>query len=150
MESYSPKDLIHLQIFSHPDYIKKARNVIEKIGKKFNLHTDEIMGLELAVNEALANIIHHAYENEPDGKIDIYFQSTSQKIEIIIKDTGKKPRQADFTHRNLKHLHDRGLGLLFIKQYTDEYTFDFSEEGENTLKLIKYLNRSTDPFTVTN
>jgi serine/threonine-protein kinase RsbW len=95
--------------------------------------------LQLAINEALANIIQHAYENQPDHAIFIYFVLQPSRIEVIIRDFGKRPPMAShFKHRNLDQLHDRGLGLLFMKRCVDYMTYDFSEEGENQLKFIKY------------
>ena len=99
---------------------------------------------ELASEEALVNIIHHAYK-EKTGNIDIEFTAIAGvQVEIEIRDTGPpfNPLQQKTTFDPLASIEEReigGLGILFIRQYMDEVRYR-RDKDTNVLILIKRLN----------
>ena len=102
----------------------------------------ELRRIEVALEEALVNIIHYAYLDQ-EGEIEItcnYFPE--DQIEIIIKDYGipfnplengqKIDRMAPIEERTVG-----GLGISFMKELMDK--MEYSREGDaNILTLKKY------------
>jgi len=131
-------EVIKLKILSRPVFIQKTRRVIDEICKKAGFSDKKIIELKLAINEALANIIKHAYENCPDQNIYLYFLLASDKIEVVIRDFGKRPEPGQMKSRELNQLADRGLGLLFMKKYVDHLSFDFSMEVGTQVQFVKF------------
>lgn len=134
----NPKEVIRLKIPSDPIFLKKARNAIDEICKRAGFSSQKTYQLKVAVTEALANVIEHAYKGDKDKTIYVYFLITDERIEVIIRDFGQKPDINTFKSRNLNDLKDRGLGLYIINKYTDVCEYFFSDEKENQVKFIKY------------
>ncbi len=120
--------------------IKKIRKEIESICKSHNMNHQIKLDLQLAVNEAQANIIEHAYLGDPSKYIYFNFAIYEDKLEIIIKDNGI-PLKSDSIEKkisnNLEKLEGSGLGLFLIYTLMDEINFS-STQTENKLKLFKY------------
>tara|TARA_Y100001970_G_scaffold76288_1_gene96843 strand:- start:15192 stop:18293 length:3102 start_codon:yes stop_codon:yes gene_type:complete len=120
--------------------IKKIRKEIESICKSNNMNHQIKLDLQLAVNEAQANIIEHAYLGDPSKHIYFNFTMYEDKLEIIIKDNGI-PLKSDSIEKkisnNLEKLEGSGLGLFLIYTLMDEINFS-STKTENKLKLVKY------------
>ncbi len=96
---------------------------------------------ELAIEEALVNIINYAYIAYPPGLIEIAFVNDADKLEFVIKDHGApfnpienpKPFDKDAA------LEDRdigGLGIHFILKMTDSATYQ-RVDGWNILTLTQ-------------
>tara|TARA_B100000427_G_scaffold329551_1_gene346280 strand:+ start:11424 stop:14525 length:3102 start_codon:yes stop_codon:yes gene_type:complete len=120
--------------------IKKIRKEIEAICKTTNINNKTKLDLQLAVNEAQANIIEHAYLGDPNKYIYFYFSIFEDKLEIIIKDNGIPLKSNSIEKKisnNLEKLEGSGLGLFLIYTLMDEINFS-STKTENKLKLVKY------------
>ncbi len=120
--------------------IKKIRKEIETICTTSNINHQTKLDLQLAINEAQANIIEHAYLGDPTKKIFFEFLIYEDKLEITIKDNGI-PLNSDSIEKkisnNIEKLEGSGLGLFLIYSLMDEISFS-STKTENKLKLVKY------------
>lgn len=101
------------------------------------------MKLEIVLEEAIVNIIMHAYENK-QGKIEIDYECLqSDKITVTLKDQGImfNPTLAYHPVENLT-LEERkigGLGIPFMMEMMDKV--EYQRKGEiNELTLIKYFS----------
>jgi anti-sigma regulatory factor (Ser/Thr protein kinase) len=101
--------------------------------------------IELASEEALVNIIHHAYQNRPE---DIHIETKlypQSHMELVLKDNGPPfdPSKQQTTPAP-STLEDRpigGLGLHFIHQYMDEVRYK-RQGDQNVLILVKKYRNS--------
>ncbi len=94
---------------------------------------------ELAIEEALVNVIHYAYPAFPPGVVELAYSTQEGKFDFVIKDQGiefnpldnPKPFDKDAT------LEDRdigGLGIHFILKMSDSATYQ-RVDGWNVLTL---------------
>ena len=83
-------DIIRLKIPSDPKYVSTVRVMVEDLAKKNGFDKTKIDDLKLAINEALANVIEHAYSGLKNKVIFLYIIVHPNLLEIIIKDFGKK------------------------------------------------------------
>jgi len=108
--------------------------------KEFGLDDKKVFNIQMAVDEACANIIEHAYINKV-GKIHISCFLKDEKVVVVIKDRGKSMDQASVKTPDLNaSLEDRkigGLGVYFIKTMMDEVKYEF-RNGDNVLIMTKY------------
>ncbi len=100
--------------------------------------------LNLAIEEALVNVIQYAYPPEMTKKISLTARWTDDKkhIDFTLKDCGKAfdPLQADVADIDLS-LEDRpigGLGILLVRDLMDTVGYQ-RLNGENILKMGKDL-----------
>ena len=108
------------QILSEPGWEKKT--------------TEEVL---LAVDEALTNIIRHAYQGQP-GKMTISVSASGDKIEIVLEDQGIKFDPTQVPSPELPRHKPGGLGVHFIRTIMDEMVYDDQYFEGNRLCLIKH------------
>lgn len=109
------------------------------------LHLDNsvLMKIELASEEVLVNIIHHAYKGKGGG-VDLSIRTVDHRIEIVIRDQGPffDPLAAETKFDPTLPLEERqvgGLGIPFMKQFMDEVRYE-RQGDENVLTLIKKIS----------
>jgi serine/threonine-protein kinase RsbW len=129
-------DMIRMKIPSDPRYVSAIRAFVEDLAKKSGFDKVKIEDLKLAINEALANIIEHAYGGQRNKVIFIYIIVTFKYIEIILKDFGKKVDLSEIKSRDLGEVRDGGLGVFLIKNMVDELVYASQKVGTE-LRLIK-------------
>ncbi len=103
--------------------------------------------IELAVEEASANVIKHAFAPGTNETFDIICFQALNGIEIRIHDNGQPfdPSQTaeyDPHADKLDEISDKGLGSFLMKEFMDQYEYlNLGPEGKET-RLLKYLPSS--------
>ena len=98
----------------------EVRDFIETVCYKWGFSSKEAYHIKTAMDEALTNIVRHAYKKTP-GKIKIQITFAHDKMTIKIKDWGKpiarkkRTGPADLVKRKKDH----GLGLVMIDRLMD-------------------------------
>ncbi len=114
-----------------------------------SLSDQDLTRMEVAIEEALVNIIHYAYLDK-EGKIELTCRFCfNEFIELVIKDHGIpfNPLKAHKEVDKETELHERkegGLGIAFINQLMDEIRYE-RREGANILTLRKIHSGSSEP-----
>lgn len=98
--------------------------------------------LVVAVNEAAANIVRHAYKNQP-GRISVLVISGQEMCRVILLDSGPffNPLLAPSPDTTLP-LSERplgGMGIHMMRAFCDELSYRRTPEGENELTLSKRI-----------
>lgn len=101
----------------------------------------------IAVDEAVTNIMEHAYDNDLEGELDVelILEADATRFEVIIRDSGKEfdpssvniPDITAHVKKGSKH----GLGIFLIRQIMDEINYNFVHGVRNELQMIKYVDR---------
>ncbi|MFA5159393.1 MAG: ATP-binding protein [Candidatus Omnitrophota bacterium] len=94
----------------------------------------------LAVDEALTNIIRHAYQGRP-GKMTVSISASDDKIEIVLEDQGKKFDPTQVPSPELPRHRPGGLGIHFIRTIMDQMIYDDQNPAWNRLRLIKHKTK---------
>jgi serine/threonine-protein kinase RsbW len=99
--------------------------------------------LQLAVDEACANVIHHGYAGMEPGDIELTCSFDDQRLVIRVRDWGRSFVPEDVPEPDVNApLEERslgGLGLFLIRQCMDEVEFTFDAELGNELTMTKRL-----------
>ncbi|MEE9612996.1 MAG: ATP-binding protein [Desulfatiglandales bacterium] len=98
--------------------------------------------LELAVNEAVSNIIKHAYLGRKDQTIQIEADAFADRFIVTIFYWGKAfdpPESVPLP--TLDYSRERGLGLFLIENCVDEVNYSRDNSGKNSIRLVKNLKR---------
>jgi anti-sigma regulatory factor (Ser/Thr protein kinase) len=144
---YSPRSelLLQLHLESNPEALTVVRAAVHRAAEVLHFEEHEARAIMRAVDEALANIIRHAYRGR-QGFIDVNCSrlwkskdaKTPSGIEVILADSGDEPDPRKLQGRPLEEVRPGGLGLYFIKQSMDVVEFS-RRDGKNFLRLVKYL-----------
>ncbi len=135
---------LQLTIPSNPRYIKIVRSVLESLGQLYDYSEKDIHSIVLATNEACANIINHAYQNEHDHNIKIIISGFPNKISVELIDQGIHVDPEKIKPRKLKDVRPGGLGVHLMRTLMDEVIFDQEHGNENHLILIKERNKKDE------
>jgi len=96
--------------------------------------------LVLAVNEAVVNILQHAYNNEP-GKIEVIVACGAGVIRVVLLDDGPLFDPTTVPNPDITlPLAERpfgGMGVYFMREFCDELRYRRDAGGRNELTLLK-------------
>ena len=121
-----------LIINSNPKELRKVRLEIELYCKANFTNLDSSKAI-IAVDEALQNVMRHAYDMKPDQLIDIFFKKTElNDFEVKIRDYGKQSPLENIKSRDLKDIRPGGLGVYFIKQCSKSSEYKHLPNGMGT------------------
>ena len=100
-----------------------------------------VMSLNLALEEAVTNVVLYAYPEGQSGKVDIQASMKGRLLTFVISDAGvpfdptTEVAEADIT----LSVEDRpigGLGVFLVKQIMDTVSYQRTG-GRNVLTLVK-------------
>ncbi|MEW6556847.1 MAG: ATP-binding protein [Elusimicrobiota bacterium] len=129
---------IEFTVLSQPKELYTVFEYLTQFGKEINCPVETMLDIKLCIDEAFANIIKHAYQDKQDGKIYFLITVPDDRIEIIIRDFGKKIDPETIKPRDLDDLKPHGLGVLLIHRLMDKVEYNFANPDFNELKLVKY------------
>ena len=136
------KDYVTITIPSNPKYLSVVRSMTLKVGQINGMKEEVLEDIKLAVDEACANVIKHAYRGNTSGKIVIKYKTTPDNYQVVITDNGIRSQNALLKGRDLDDVRPGGLGIHFIKRVFDVFELDEKKKKGNRLVLIKHLHQS--------
>ncbi len=128
------------------EYLEEFQTAISDYARGQGFSLKKISEIELAVEEALVNIFHYAYQ-ETGKDVEVVCQGDSQDrliIEIIDQGVPFNPLLKDDPDLTLDMSERKigGLGVYLIKTLMDEVYY--KREGDNNiLTLVVYKNKNT-------
>ena len=75
-----------LQVPSSPENLAIIRDFVTSVGAQAGLSEEEVANLELAVDEACANVIEHAYGNDVSQELTVRATFDEDELRIGIVD----------------------------------------------------------------
>jgi serine/threonine-protein kinase RsbW len=132
-----------LSVPSDTANLSMVRDFIERSVRRSPIEPTDLSKLTLAVDEACANVIEHAHENDATKELTIRVSFDDSRVEVDVVDSGRSydPTQhAPISLDDLKkHRKDGGMGIRIMQMATDELTYSLDENGHNRLRLVKYI-----------
>jgi len=124
-----------------------VRNALGQLAETLGFSEAEGRAIVLAVDEAMTNIIRHAYLGDAGRPIEASFHrihlprdgQSADALEILLEDRGVTANPEKMCSRALEDVRPGGLGLHFIRESMDKVEFSRSW-GKNQLRLVKFLH----------
>jgi anti-sigma regulatory factor (Ser/Thr protein kinase) len=131
---------VHLKFSmpSHPRYLAVVRAAVGELGSVCGLPAEECRGMTLAVDEAMANIIRHAYHGDFDQAIEVNCRAWNDRLEFTLLDQGEPPDPARLAAHPLDDVALSGRGTHIMRTIMDDVCYE-RVPGGNQLKLNKRL-----------
>jgi len=140
-----------MELRSNPEVLCVVRSALSRLAELLGLSDSDCHLVILAVDEALTNIIRHAYRGQRERYIEATFRllqaaskgSSQTSLEIVLLDDGapvdlEKLRPRPLQELPIEALRPGGLGLYFIRKNMDKVEFR-RRDGRNQLRLLKVL-----------
>jgi anti-sigma regulatory factor (Ser/Thr protein kinase) len=115
-----------------------VRNLVKQL-PAFSSDQDTVDSIELAFNEAYANISRHAYKSGVKGPVQIEIFVKDKMLEIRLEDNGENFNPGEVKEPDFQNLGESGLGIWLMKQFMDDLVYESGECGQNVLRLIKRI-----------
>jgi len=127
-----------VRMASDPRLLPVVRSAVSELAGVCGFEDGQCRSITLAVDEALSNVIRHAYKNRCDQEIELNCQAQSDCLEFTFVDCGEAADPSRFCSQPLDESALGGRGTHLIRQIMDEVCYERLPEG-NRLSLRKYL-----------
>ena len=130
------------------DYLSEVRQVAtirsvvrDHCRRKWGTEKDleAISQLELAVQEAAANIIEHAYKGRPDQSIQLVVELEDRTVSVSLYDQGLSFDAGEVEPPRFDGTRIGGFGLYMIRECVDEVRYSREADGRNVVRLVKRI-----------
>ena len=132
----------NVQFAANFEFLDEIREFVGAIARAGGFGDKDIYNIQLATDEAASNIIEHAYENQPDGILELSCGMQEDAIKIILIDHGEPFDPSSIPMPDLKaDLSDRkigGLGIFLMRKLMDEVSYEPKPDKSNVLTMIKH------------
>ena len=137
------QEILKLTLPNKLDYLDIAHLFVRETAKKIGFQGSHLNNIEIAIEEAVSNVMKHTYDPEENRTFDIICENLGKGIKIVIKEMGlpfdpsnvKKYQPSD----NIDDASSSGLGLFLISKVMDDYSFkNLGINGKET-HMLKYL-----------
>ena len=95
----------------------------------------------LAVDEACANVLVHAYGKNPERPIRLRFEHLPRSLRITIRDYGKSCEPDKICGRDLRDFRPGGLGVHLIRQAFDRVSYEPRKRGTRLVLVKAFVDR---------
>lgn len=138
-EREAPGSRAQAELASRLDQLARARGLIRKACFDAVPPVDErtVAGLELAVTEALSNVIRHAYHGSPDQQIELEVETFPRYVAVRVYHQGESFRPGRIRPPDVEGLQESGFGLFLIHQTVDEVRYSRDAQGRNCIAMVK-------------
>jgi serine/threonine-protein kinase RsbW len=134
-----------LHVPSSTENLAMIRDFVSNIGQQAGLDDAQVMRLALAVDEACANVIEHAYGSEQIHQVTIRGEFDSDELSFVIVDTGRHFDPAALRPEPIEELvrqrKSGGLGLRLIRTIMDDVQYRIIPGEKNELRMVKKLHK---------
>lgn len=122
-----------------------VREFSSKMIRSSKLQPEDENKIILAIDEAVANIIEHGYEEQVSGTIEMEISFDPERFTVIVRDQGRQFDPSGIKPVDiLDHVRQgkkKGLGVFLMRQIMDEVKYIFKEGVQNELILVKYIKK---------
>lgn len=123
--------------------VPRALDCVTEWARKAGFGEQGVYEIQLAVDEACANVVDHAYQGSDTGEIEVSCCLDDQALTIRVRDWGKGFDLESIADPDLTApLEERclgGLGLFLVRQMMDQVEFTSDPDQGNELVMRKRL-----------
>jgi len=132
---------VQVVVGSRIEYIDALHAMAEEMAKLAGLPDDDRFHFAMAVREAATNAVTHGNGQDPEKKVTLTFALGEADLTVVVVDEG---RGFDFDHTADPRLPENrfkpsGRGLLLIKSFVDDVTYEHNSANGTVIRLVKRL-----------
>ncbi len=132
-------DTLKLTLPNQLPYLPLAQSFVREVATQFGFRGASLSEIEVAVEEAVTNVMQHGYDAEESQTFDLICDQLAGGIRIIIHETGIPFDPSRIPEYRAGE--SAGMGVFLMKTMMDDCSFhNLGPLGQET-HLIKYLHR---------
>lgn len=130
----------HIRLSNDVQEIPLLNAFVDEICELNGLDDMTTMQMNLAIEEAVVNVMNYAYPEGTKGFVDITSMSDDESLQFVISDNGKPfdPTTKEEVDTTLPVEKRRigGLGIFLVRKMMDNVKYEY-KDGQNILTLRK-------------
>jgi len=137
-----------LEVFSRPGELDSLRKFVDWFCVTHSqppLTEHERTTLVLAVSEATANILNHAYWGARNRRVTVHAMAFPGEVHVDLADWGRRFDPEQVPPPAFDGSRANGFGVYIIEQCVDDHRYYRDELGRNHLRLIRRSGGKTVP-----
>lgn len=120
--------------------LQKVRGLVKAGARDAGCSEELVDRLVLVIDEACANVIRHAYRDDPCGPIRLKLAREDDELIFWLRDFADPVDVGCIKPRDLGECRPGGLGINFIDSVMDEWRFLRPDDGRgNILRMTKKI-----------
>ena len=124
---------LEIKVTSDPANLSSARKAVEALASRVGFDDKAVAEIGLCLNEAMANIIRHAYSGKTDKPIHVTAAFAGKQLSIEIRDWGSGIDPSTLPCRPYDPLEPGGVGLICLNQWMDRVSYTPQNDGMLTI-----------------
>jgi anti-sigma regulatory factor (Ser/Thr protein kinase) len=117
-----------LRLTAEPQAAGRARRAAVTLARELGADPEARDSIAVAVTEAVANVVVHAYRDGPDGQVEVTLRGDGDCMEVVVSDSGVGMRPRDDSP-------GLGLGLGLMAALADVFEVKPSRAGGTAVRL---------------
>lgn len=128
--------LIDLQFRACPSELGAIRAEVRRVTREQGCSDELSAKLVLVLDEAITNVIRHAYRGNREGAIRLQMQREDQQLIFRLRDFAGTVDATCIKPRDLSECRPGGLGINFIDSVMDHWEFCCPEDGPGNVLIM--------------
>ncbi|HWC96342.1 MAG TPA: ATP-binding protein [Candidatus Sulfopaludibacter sp.] len=131
---------VTFEMCSDPLNLPLVRATVGQLAALVGWDEAATLAITMAADEALANVIRHAYHGRTDGRIELHCYASAGELRFEMRDRGDPPDLSRICSRQVGCDQIGGLGTHVIRDVMDTVSYKETAEG-NLFTATKRLRR---------
>ncbi len=137
---HANKNSHHLTLHNNIEQIALLPEFVDAVAEEAQLDHEAIFNLNLALEEAVSNVIMYAYPEKTDNVVDIEAMVDGKGVSFVITDSGKPfdptAKETVDINADMGERPIGGLGIHLVRTIMDTVNYE-RKEGKNVLTITK-------------
>jgi sigma-B regulation protein RsbU (phosphoserine phosphatase) len=137
---HANKNSHHLTLHNNIEQIALLPEFVDAVAEEAQLDHEAIFNLNLALEEAVSNVIMYAYPEKTDNVVDIEAMVEGKRVSFVITDSGKPfdptAKETVDINADMGERPIGGLGIHLVRTIMDMVNYE-RKEGKNVLTITK-------------
>jgi len=134
---------IQLELPAERKYLSLIGAVLKELCEHVpDMPTMACYNVQLAVDEAVDNVITHAYKGDPAGRVRLTFELWPDRLVIQVRDWGLGFDPSAIPAPDFERFGGSGYGVYLIRQLMDSVTYEPETAEGNCVTLVKMVRKA--------
>lgn len=117
--------------------LKQIRHKIMEVAEQIGFDEKCCQQIILSLDEAITNVIRHAYKDTQDGDIELEIKSQNKTLVFYLRDFAPEVYDSSIRPRDLSNPLPGQMGINFIDSVMDSWEFATPKDGYGNLLIMK-------------
>ena len=133
------EETVELKLPSRVESINEATVAVMDAARRLGFTDDALFGIEMAVRESFTNAVLHGNRQDETKPVEVGFRGTDAGAVLTVRDRGEGFDLACVADPTAEEniLKTSGRGILFMRTFMDEVTWEPLPEGGTLVRMTK-------------